>query len=73
MCDGVPEALFGELGRSDHGGATAGAVDMTVGTAKVEVDAGEAEVFERSCEFREVLWVLAPDLGDDGRVRGGDF
>lgn len=65
--------LDGEVGRADHGGATASGIDMTVGTAHINVKTGETETFEGGSELGEMIGILAPDLGDDRRIGGGDF
>lgn len=45
VSEGVAETLDGEVWRVNHGGATAGFVDVFVRAAKIEVDAREAEIF----------------------------
>ena len=42
---GIMKAFDGEVGSVDHGGTTAGFVDMAVGAAEVEINAGKAEAF----------------------------
>ena len=73
VSEGVAEALDGEVWRANHGTTTAGFVDVAVGAAKIEVDAREAKSFERGGEFRKMVWVFAPNLGDDRGVGFSDF
>ena len=62
---GVVEAFDGELGGLDHGGATAGAVDVFVGATEIKVDTGKAERGQCGTGFGEVGGLFAPDLCDD--------
>ena len=71
--DGVFKAFDGEVGSFNHGGATAGGVDVAIGAAEVEVDARKTERSERGGKFRKMGGIFAPNLGDNRGVGGGDF
>ena len=70
---GIVETFYGEVWGLNHGSATTGFVDVFVGAAEVQVDAGEAELLEGAGTLSEVFWVLTPDLGDDWFITGGDL
>ena len=68
--DGVFEALYSEIGSANHGGAATSGVNVTVGTAKIEVDARKTEFFERGRKFRKMSRIFAPNLGNNRGVGG---
>ena len=70
---GVVEAFHGEVGSLNHSSAATGFVDVFVGATEIQIDAGETEFLEGFRTLSEVFWVLAPDLGDDGFIAGGDL
>ena len=70
---GIAVAIDGEVGSFDHGGATAGFVDVFVGAAKVNIDTIKSEFGEGGGGFGEVGGVFTPDLGDDGLFAGSYF
>ena len=73
MLDGVAITIYGEPGGPNHGGTTAGLVDMLVGAAEIKVDAREAEIGEAGGSHGEVVGIFAPDLSDNRRICGCDF
>ena len=70
---GVAVAFDGEAGGLYHGGTATSFVDMLVGAAKIKIYSCKAQRLECGGTFCEMLWVLAPDLGDDWRVGRGDL
>lgn len=70
---GISKTFDSKFGRLDHGGTATSAVDILVGTAKVQIDTSKAELLKSTGALGEMVGVFAPDLSDDRSIGRGDF